>query len=125
MKQNDMSGDPRSTLERFPSLRQQPANWGQNVSARYIKTLLQESTAETAALSVNTRRVAGKRTEEGRPPRGLTTELLLFAHGRTAHGRRLLEQIGLDLCQHLQRFESAGRAATRNQAAAHIEESHR
>lgn len=68
MKQSDLSGDPRSTLERFSSLREQPANWGQNVSARYIKTILQESTAETAALSVNTRRVAGKRTEEGCPP---------------------------------------------------------
>lgn len=69
MKQSDLSGDPRSTLERFSSLGEQPANWGQNVSARYIKTILQESTAETEALSVNTRRVAGKRAEEGCPPR--------------------------------------------------------
>lgn len=92
MKQSDLSGDPRPTLERFSSLREHPANWGQNVSARYIKTILQESTAETAALSVNTWRVAGKRTEEGcPPPGGLTTELLLFARGRTADGRRLLD----------------------------------
>lgn len=96
MKQNDPSGDPRSAAERFSSLTEQPANWGQNVSARYIKTLLQDWSAETAALSVNTRR-GGQKTHRGRsappvpPPRGSMTELLVFTHGRRAHGRRSLD----------------------------------
>lgn len=58
-------------------------------------------------------------------PWGLTTDL--SAATRTAaDGRAALrmEQTGLDVCQRLQRLESAGRAVTRNQTAAHIEGSH-